>query len=112
MNVTRWFCSNTCTAVIGKYEVYFDQYHITAAYASFLAGVLARSLPLSLPSGFFSPPTTSVVVPSSGTIPRGRQLLVATASANVTFVSFELTGRPLHHHAISGSTLGQNWLGW
>ena len=80
VNVTRWFCANTCPAVIGKYEVYFDQYHITAAYASFLAGVLAKALPLSLPSGFFSPPTTTVVIPSNGVILSGRQLVDATAS--------------------------------
>ena len=46
VNVTPWFCSNTCTAVIGKYEVYLDQYHVTAAYAFYLAGVLAAALPL------------------------------------------------------------------
>jgi peptidoglycan/LPS O-acetylase OafA/YrhL len=110
VNVTRWFCANTCPAVIGKYEVYFDQYHITAAYASFLAGVLAKALPLSLPSGFFSPPTTTVVTPSSGVIPSGRQLLDATASANVTSVNFEVTGGALHHHVISDSTLSE--IGW
>ena len=54
VNVTPWFCSNTCTAVIGKYEVYWDQFHITAAYAYFLAGVLAKALPLSLPGGLFA----------------------------------------------------------
>jgi hypothetical protein len=90
--------------------VYFDQFHITAAYASFLAGVLAKALPLSLPSGFFSPPTTTVVIPSSGLIPSGLQLLDATASTNVTSVNFELTGGALHHHVISDSTLSQ--IGW
>ena len=110
VNVTRWFCANTCPAVIGQYEVYFDQYHITAAYASFLAGVLAKSLPLSLPSGFFTAPTTSVVLPASGTISSERQLLDATASTNVTSVRFEITGGTMHHHVISGSTLGK--IGW
>jgi SGNH domain (fused to AT3 domains) len=52
VNITPWFCSNTWTAVIDKYEVYFDRYHVTAAYAMFLAGVLARSLNLALPGNF------------------------------------------------------------
>lgn len=110
VNVTRWFCSNTCPAVIDKYEVYFDQEHITAAYASFLAGVLVKSLPLDLPKAFFRPPTTTVVVPSGGTVPRGRLFLDATASANATSVSFELTGGRLHHRVIAGSQLGL--IGW
>ena len=96
--------------MIGKYEVYFDQEHITAAYASFLAGVLARSLPLDLPKAFFGPPTTNVVVPTGGTIPRGRLFLDAIASANATSVSFELTGGRLHHRVISRSELGL--IGW
>ncbi len=110
VNVTRWFCSDTCPAVIDNYEVYFDQEHITAAYASFLAGVLARSLPLDLPKAFFGPPTTNVVVPTGGTIRRGRLFLDAIASANATSVSFELTGGRLHHRVISRSELGL--IGW
>jgi hypothetical protein len=46
ISVTPWFCAGTCPAVIGKYEVYWDQFHITATYAFFLSGILARSLHL------------------------------------------------------------------
>ena len=38
---TPWFCSTVCTAVIGHYEVYSDDTHITAAYAQYLSNVLA-----------------------------------------------------------------------
>jgi peptidoglycan/LPS O-acetylase OafA/YrhL len=44
IDLTPWFCSTTCTAIVGKYEVYFDQYHITAAYAYYLKGALAETL--------------------------------------------------------------------
>ncbi len=47
VSATPWFCSHVCTAVIGRYEVYYDQFHITAAYSKFLEGVLAESLSLS-----------------------------------------------------------------
>jgi peptidoglycan/LPS O-acetylase OafA/YrhL len=44
LSVTPWFCSATCTAVVGRYEVYFDGYHITRAYAVYLTRVLSRAL--------------------------------------------------------------------
>ena len=44
INVIPWFCSTTCTAVIGKYEVYFDQYHVAAAYSLHLVRVLSDDL--------------------------------------------------------------------
>jgi peptidoglycan/LPS O-acetylase OafA/YrhL len=47
VNVLPWFCSTTCTAVIGKFEVYFDRYHVTAAYTFYLARVLGQALSLS-----------------------------------------------------------------
>jgi peptidoglycan/LPS O-acetylase OafA/YrhL len=47
ISVIPWFCSTTCTAVIGKYEVYFDDHHITGAYSFFLSGVLSQALDLS-----------------------------------------------------------------
>lgn len=46
LNVIPWFCSTTCTAVIDRYEVYFDDYHITLAYAAYLTGVLGSALAL------------------------------------------------------------------
>ncbi len=47
ISVLPWFCSTKCTAVIGRYEVYFDQYHVTAAYSFYLARVLSEALQLS-----------------------------------------------------------------
>ncbi len=47
LDTTPWFCSATCTAVIGRYEVYYDDYHITLAYAVYLARVLNDALVLS-----------------------------------------------------------------
>jgi hypothetical protein len=47
ISLVPWFCSTTCTAVIGNFEVYYDDYHITDAYALFLTGVLSQSLDLS-----------------------------------------------------------------
>jgi len=49
IDVIPWFCSTTCTAIISRFEVYFDKFHITADYAFFLYGVLAESLHLSTP---------------------------------------------------------------
>ena len=49
INVLPWFCSTTCTAVIGKFGVYFDLYHVTAAYTFYLGGVLSQALSLSTP---------------------------------------------------------------
>jgi peptidoglycan/LPS O-acetylase OafA/YrhL len=41
-----WFCSATCTAVVGKYVVYVDSQHITATYAQYLQTVLGHALNL------------------------------------------------------------------
>jgi peptidoglycan/LPS O-acetylase OafA/YrhL len=46
VNVTPWLCSSTCTAVIGKYEVYYDDWHITETYSVYLERVLADALRL------------------------------------------------------------------
>lgn len=44
VDTTPWFCSRSCTAVVGNYDVYLDQFHITATYAEFLQNALAQSL--------------------------------------------------------------------
>jgi peptidoglycan/LPS O-acetylase OafA/YrhL len=44
IDVTPWFCSRVCTAVIGGTEVYWDDNHITAGYAFVLERVLGRAL--------------------------------------------------------------------
>jgi peptidoglycan/LPS O-acetylase OafA/YrhL len=112
VSVTPWFCSSTCAAVVGNYEVYWDRYHITAAYAFFLGGVLAESLPLPHARGFIlvPRPTTTVLVPANGTTLSGRRPLDAIATGNVASVRFEVTGGTLRHHVISGSELTK--AGW
>jgi hypothetical protein len=47
IDLTPWFCASTCSPVIGRYLVYWDDYHITAAYSLYLARVLQQDLPLS-----------------------------------------------------------------
>lgn len=113
VNVTPWFCSSSCTAVIGKYEVYLDQYHVTAAYALFLAGVLAAALPLPHASQLLrAPPRTSVVAPVDGATLSGTRFLDANASADATTVEFEVTGGSLAHRVVARAkkTL-DGWIG-
>ena len=47
INTTPWFCSTTCTAVIGDNVVYMDQFHVTLAYSYFLQGALSETLRLA-----------------------------------------------------------------
>jgi peptidoglycan/LPS O-acetylase OafA/YrhL len=44
INTIPWFCSTTCTAVVGNLQVFWDQFHINATYADFLGAVLAEDL--------------------------------------------------------------------
>jgi hypothetical protein len=44
VSTTPWLCTATCTAVIGKYEVYADSSEITNAYACYLQGAIADAL--------------------------------------------------------------------
>jgi hypothetical protein len=50
VDVIPWFCSTTCTGIIGRYEVYLDDYHITQAYSIYLGRVLSDAIGLS-PTG-------------------------------------------------------------
>lgn len=47
ISVTPWFCSQRCSAVVGHYQVYTDELHVTGTYSVFLQDVLARKLELS-----------------------------------------------------------------
>ena len=47
IDVTPWFCARTCSAVIGRYQPYLNQLHVTAVYSVFLEQVLAEKLQLS-----------------------------------------------------------------
>jgi peptidoglycan/LPS O-acetylase OafA/YrhL len=47
ISVTPWFCSTTCSAVIGRYQVYSDRLHVNATYTLYLRRVLAEQLQLA-----------------------------------------------------------------
>ena len=44
VNTIPWFCSSTCTDVIGHFQPYWDGYHVTATYSIALLSVLAQAL--------------------------------------------------------------------
>jgi len=44
---TPWLCSSMCTAVVGHYVVYLDQFHITGSYARYAQNALGAALGLS-----------------------------------------------------------------
>lgn len=47
IDTTPWFCSTTCTALVGHYSVYYDRWHVGAGYAHFLLPVLGAALDVS-----------------------------------------------------------------
>ena len=47
IDTTPWFCSSTCTPIVGRYIVYMDSQHVTETYARYLWLVLDRSLGLA-----------------------------------------------------------------
>ena len=46
IDTVPWFCSTTCTDVIGHFLPYWDPYHVTATYAGALGRVLADAIDL------------------------------------------------------------------
>ena len=44
IKVAPWFCSATCTAIIGNKVVYFDAYHVSTTYSLYLSGALQTAL--------------------------------------------------------------------
>ena len=110
IDVTPWFCSTTCTAVIGNYQVYFNQAHVMGSYATSLGGVMADAL--QLPAS--GDPSTRYPPGSSGrrTEPllSGTVLLFALAGA-ATQVQFTLTGRGYHDTVVAtGRPSSFGWL--
>jgi hypothetical protein len=43
-----WFCTSTCSPIVGHLEVYLDHAHITAVYAKYLTTVLGQALAPSM----------------------------------------------------------------
>jgi hypothetical protein len=91
--------------VIGPYDVYMDQVHVSATYATYLRKVLAQALfnPTPTPTHFVQADSTSVVKPFGGATLSGVSLLDATAvlgSSSVEKVDFQLSGGGLHNQSI------------
>ncbi len=92
-----WFCSSgICPAVIGQFNVYFDMYHVSSAYANYLEVVLAHALqlPISTSVTVTIPPTAEIISPINGqTVMGARVTIDARGSSNlVGNVRFVLTG--------------------
>jgi peptidoglycan/LPS O-acetylase OafA/YrhL len=105
-----WFCTRTCSAVIGHFDVYADEQHVTNHYARALEGVLATSLGLPAPTRRLAPspdPLTSILRPTSGAVLSGIQIVYATAVDNVSIrkVEFRITGGTRRDAAIGAATL-------
>jgi peptidoglycan/LPS O-acetylase OafA/YrhL len=47
INVLPWFCTNTCSPIIGRFEIYLLGNHVTLGYSLFLRRVLAQTLDLA-----------------------------------------------------------------
>ena len=119
VSVTPWFCSRTCTPIIGHYEVYKDDNHVTNTYARFLEGVLAEALQLPSLAPLPPPkpdPHTTLLIPVGGAVASGTTLLDASTADNVgvTKVEFRLTGSTAHDTLISvgKDTLTPTLAGW
>ena len=105
-----WFCTRTCSAIIGNFDVYTDEQHVTNTYARALGGVLATSLGLPAPTRLLAPspePLTSIVLPKSGAVLSGTESLHATAADTVHIrkVEFRITGGTRRDAVIGTPTL-------
>jgi hypothetical protein len=109
VDVNSWFCAaaTKCSPVIGKYQVYIDDWHVTATYSVYLARSLRDALHLS---GSAAAPTTSVLAPSNDTSVSGVVGLNANASDSATKVEFRLTGGTWHDVLIG--TAAHVYFGW
>jgi hypothetical protein len=101
--------------VIGPYDVYMDQVHVSATYATYLRKVLAQALfnPTPTPTHFVQADSTSVVKPFGGATLSGVSLLDATAvlgSSSVEKVDFQLSGGGLHNQSICAGS--KSLFGW
>lgn len=59
VDMVPWFCSTTCTDVVGRYQPYWDPYHVTATYSMVLGQVLSYSIDLPAFSAPHSAPSAS-----------------------------------------------------
>ncbi len=66
VDTTPWFCSTTCTDVIGRYQPYWDPYHVTNTYAHVLGPTLLQALAAVLHPPAEAPATTTSGPGSAG----------------------------------------------
>lgn len=67
LDTTPWLCSSVCSAIVGDIEVYLNQDHITATYASYLSGAVEAAVaPILLRT---APSTDQSVVPEQRATP-------------------------------------------
>ncbi len=93
VDVTPWFCSAVCTAVISHYQVYFNQEHVMGPYAAFLDGVMADALRLPPGTDTAWRVSTRVILPRPGAVLSGMVALSAIALVpGGSHVEFLLTG--------------------
>jgi peptidoglycan/LPS O-acetylase OafA/YrhL len=113
VDTAPWFCTLTCSAVIGHFEVYVDALHITNTYARALEGVLATSLSLPAPTRRLAPSADAlgtIVRPTSGAMVSGTQIIVATVWGNVPIrkMEFRVTGGTRRDAVIGTATFSRN----
>jgi hypothetical protein len=94
IDTAPWFCGRTCTAIIGRYEVYFDEGHVTTTYARFLTNLLAQALGMPPVGSPVPDPRSTVITPHDGTKLSGQQLvdISATDSVGIRRVEIQLKG--------------------
>jgi peptidoglycan/LPS O-acetylase OafA/YrhL len=94
IDVTPWFCSASCSEVIGKYQVYFNQDHVMGQYATFLQGVMADAL--RLPNAPFHLAVEVLRPLGNATLHGLTPALAVTSGGTTSHVAFVLStpGRP------------------
>jgi peptidoglycan/LPS O-acetylase OafA/YrhL len=110
VDTMHWFCTRTCSAIIGNFEAYVDTQHITNTYARALEGVLATSLSMRVPRqrvAAVPEPFTMIASPTSGAVLSGTQNLVAEARDNVPVrkLQFRITGGVTRAAVIGTATI-------
>ncbi len=111
VNVTPWFCSATCTAVIGHYQVYFNQFHVMGSYATSLGGAMANALQLPASTATAWQLPTEVLRPANGSVVSGTVILGAKAPVSASVhLQFILTGHGYRDTVIASAQ--PNLYGW
>ena len=105
IDLSPWMCSTSCTAVVGNYEVYVDDYHLTLTYARFLEDVVNETLRLpvlqTLTPPIPDPHATLNILPS---VSNPRLVLLnsgTTDNVPVTKVEIRATGGDLRNAVVA-----------